>query len=133
MTQPLRALCSMVSFVACPTCHLISFRGPDGAIPHRHPLLQIVMFVTATITAAILLVSYFRRVTDRHVREGLLLGLLWLAMNLVLDVAVLVPMTGMSLRDYAVQIGFGYLAIPVITLLVGKVLADQPTKARSTT
>ena len=42
----------------------------------------------------------------------------------VLDVAVLVPMTGMSLRDYAVQIGFGYLAIPVITLLVGKVLAD---------
>ena len=83
------------------------------------------MFVTATATAAVLLVSYFRRVSSGYLREGLLLGLLWLTINLVLDVAVLVPMTGMSLREYAVQIGFGYLAIPVITLLVGKVLEQK--------
>lgn len=31
----------------------------------------------------------------------------------------------MSLREYVVQIGFGYLAIPVITLLVGKVLEQK--------
>ena len=36
-----------------------------------------------------------------------------------------VPLTGMSLRDYFVQISFGYLAIPIITVLVGKVLADR--------
>jgi hypothetical protein len=133
MTQPLRAL--LYGFVSWLVPLAISFGFVDQTGQFRTDIrfFKSVMFVTATITAAILLVSYFRRVTDRHVREGLLLGLLWLAMNLVLDVAVLVPMTGMSLRDYAVQIGFGYLAIPVITLLVGKVLADQPTKARSTT
>lgn len=84
-----------------------------------------VMFVTATTTAAVLLVSYFSRVKTGYLRQGVLLGLLWLAMNLLLDVAVLVPLTGMSLRDYVVQIGFGYLAIPVITVLVGKVLEQK--------
>jgi uncharacterized membrane protein YpjA len=84
-----------------------------------------VMFVVATATAAVLLVFYFRHVKADHLREGVLLGLLWLAINLVLDVIVLVPMTGMSLRDYAVQIGFGYLAIPIITIMLGKALAQK--------
>ena len=133
MTQPLRAL--FYGFISWLVPLVLSFGFLDQTGQFRTDIrfFKSVMFVTATVTAALLLVSYFKRVKGGHVREGLLLGLLWLAMNIVLDLAVLVPMTGMSLRDYFVQIGFGYLAIPVITLLVGKVLADQPTNARSTT
>ena len=124
MTNPIRAVFYGFISWAVPLAISFGFVDPSGQFRTDIRFFKSVMFVTATITAALLLVSYFRRVKTNHLREGLLLGLVWLAMNLVLDVAVLVPMTGMSLRDYAVQIGFGYLAIPVITLLVGKVLAD---------
>jgi hypothetical protein len=105
----------------------ISFAFVDQAGQFRTDIrfFKSFMFVTATATAAVLLLSYFRRVTDNYLREGLLLGLLWLVMNLGLDLAVLVPLTGMSLRDYFVQISFGYLAIPIITVMLGKALEQR--------
>ncbi len=125
MTQPFRALLYGIISWAVPLAISIGFVDQTGQFRTDIRLFKSVMFGTATATAAVLLVSYFRRVSSGYLREGLLLGLLWLTINLVLDVAVLVPMTGMSLREYAVQIGFGYLAIPVITLLVGKVLEQK--------
>jgi len=124
MTNPVRAV--FYGFISWAVPLAVSFGFVDSSGQFRTDIrfFKSAMFVTATITAALLLVSYFRRVKKDHFREGLFLGLLWLLMNLVLDVAVLVPITGMNLRDYAVQIGFGYLAIPVMTLMVGKVLAD---------
>lgn len=124
MTNPIRAILYGFISWAVPLAVSFGFVDPSGQFRTDIRFFKSAMFVTATITAALLLVSYFRRVKTEPLREGLILGLLWLVMNLVLDVAVLVPMTGMSLRDYAVQIGFGYLAIPMMTLMVGKVLAD---------
>ncbi len=125
MTQPIRALLYGIISWAVPLAISIGFVDQTGQFRTDIRFFKSVMFVTATATAAMLLVSYFRGVKSGFLREGLLLGLLWLAMNLVLDLTVLVPMTGMSLRDYAFQIGFGYLAIPVITVLVGSVLAQK--------
>lgn len=125
MTQPIRALLYGIISWAVPLAISIGFVDQTGQFRTDIRFFKSVMFVTATATAAMLLVSYFRGVKSGFLREGLLLGLLWLAMNLVLDLTVLVPMTGMSLRDYAFQIGFGYLAIPVITVLVGRVLAQK--------
>lgn len=124
MKHPMRAL--LYGFISWLVPLVISFGFVDQTGQFRTDIrfFKSVMFVTATATAAVLLVSYFRRVKGGELQEGMLLGLLWLAMNLGLDIAVLVPMTGMPLRDYAVQIGFGYLAIPLITLLAGKLLAD---------
>ncbi|MBK8769454.1 MAG: hypothetical protein IPM06_03370 [Rhizobiales bacterium] len=125
MTQPIRALLYGIISWAVPLAISIGFVDQTGQFRTDIRFFKSVMFVTATATAAMLLVSYFRGVKSGFLREGLLLGLLWLAMNLVLDLTVLVPMTGMSLRDYAFQIGFGYLAIPVITVLVGRVLEQK--------
>ncbi len=125
MTQPIRALLYGIISWAVPLAISIGFVDQTGQFRTDIRFFKSVMFVTATATAAMLLVSYFRGVKSGFLREGLLLGLLWLAMNLVLDLTVLVPTTGMSLRDYAFQIGFGYLAIPVITVLVGRVLEQK--------
>lgn len=99
--------------------------SPDGQFLVDVRVFKCIMFVTATSTAAVLLVSYFKRVKQNPLQEGLRLGLLWLAFNLMLDVAILVPMANLNLRDYLLQIGLGYLAIPIMTMMVGKVLADR--------
>ena len=125
MTQIYRALIYGFISWAVPLAISFGFVDQNGQFRTDIRFFKSVMFVTATATAAVLLVSYFRHVKGDYVREGVALGLLWLAMNIVLDIAVLVPMTGMSLRDYFVQISFGYLAIPIITVLVGKVLAEK--------
>jgi hypothetical protein len=66
------------------------------------------------------LVIAFRRLAPTW-RSGLELGLYWLAINLVLDLAALVPLTHMSVVSYLEDIGLRYLLIPIIAAAMGAV------------
>jgi hypothetical protein len=66
-----------------------------------------------------LLLVYFRGVHARFVREGALLGGVWLAINWGLDAAVLLPLSGMDAGTYMAQIGLRYLIIPIIAVGIG--------------
>ena len=52
---------------------------------------------------------------------GLALGAYWLALNVVLDLVVLVPLARMSIVDYAHDIGLRYLLIPIMASAMGAV------------
>ncbi|MFA5248090.1 MAG: hypothetical protein WC415_02485 [Patescibacteria group bacterium] len=82
------------------------------------------MVVSATWFTAFLIIKYFKIVDKNYVKEGLLLGFLWMVMNLVLDMVTLVPM-GKAIGDYLPQIGLGYLMIPAMTILAGKILENK--------
>jgi len=60
-------------------------------------------------------------------REAIVTGIVWLVANWILDLIVLVGLLGMTLPDYATQIGLRYLVIPAMVIAAG-VVADEAIK-----
>jgi hypothetical protein len=59
---------------------------------------------------------YFRGVAKPSAKEGVGLGLLWLAISVAIDLPLMLsPPMNYSLEEYAADIAFTYLMIPVIT------------------
>jgi len=88
-------------------------------------LFKSIMIVVGSISAAILLVSYFRKINGDYLKEGIIVGLTWLGINVLLDLLVLIPMSGMSITDYFTQIGIRYLVIPAMSITVGTALENK--------
>ena len=79
-------------------------------------LFESIMPVTlaAIVTGCALL--YSRRVPAPSLREGLLLGLLWWAISLAIDLPLMLsPPISMPPLEYAADIGLTYLMIPILT------------------
>jgi uncharacterized membrane protein YpjA len=83
------------------------------------------MIVVGSFSAAILLVSYFRNINVDYFKEGIIVGMIWFGINIVLDLLILIPMSGMSITDYFMQIGLRYLAIPAMSIAVGTALKNK--------
>lgn len=88
-------------------------------------LFKSLMIVVGSVSAAFLLVSYFKAVNANHLREGVIVGSAWFCINIALDLLVLVPMSGMSVSDYFTQIGLRYLVIPAMSITVGAALENK--------
>ncbi len=85
------------------------------------PLFESIMPVVVASATAVLAVVYFRRVRKGFVREGILLGCLWLAINVVMDLPLMLtagPMQ-MTVWQYFGDIGLTYLIIPAVTIAIG--------------
>lgn len=87
-------------------------------------LFKSIMIVISSITAAILIIWFFKNVRVSYTHEAIITGLVWLAMNWVLDAIVLVGLLGMPAGDYLTQIGIRYLMIPAIVIAAGVVAED---------
>ncbi len=110
----------LIPFVAS-----IFFYGREGTLTIDVFLFKSIMIVVGSISAAILLVMYFKRVSTDYLKEGIIIGLTWFAINIVLDLLVLLPMSGMTMPDYFTQIGIRYIVIPVMTISVGAALRNK--------
>ena len=53
--------------------------------------------------------------------SGAVIRCYWLMLNLVLDLVVLVPMSGMQVTEYFFDIGIRYLLLPIIACAMGLV------------
>lgn len=102
--------------------------GSDGLPRLPIGLFKSVMVVVGSIVGAWLLVRLFRqRPAFRH--PGLMIGGLWLLINVALDLLILVPLTHMRLTDYFGEIALRYLVIPVMAVAIeaaGRVPAGAP-------
>jgi hypothetical protein len=102
-----------------------AFFGKDGLwIPQ--PLFKSLMVVIGGGSGLWLLLRAFRN-EPLTASYGAAVGLLWLAINLGLDAALLVPLTGMTLPGWFQDIGLRYLVIP----MMGWALGVQAERARS--
>ena len=88
-------------------------------------LFKTIMIVVGSLTGAILLVSYFKKVNENYLREGILVGVIWFCLNILLDLLVLVPMSKMPIPDYFAQIGLRYLVMPAMSIAVGASLTNK--------
>jgi hypothetical protein len=86
--------------------------------------------VALAICTVMLAERYLRKVEVNFVREGILLGVIWLVINLAIDLLIFVwgPMK-MSLADYLIDIGVIYLMVPAITIGMGHLLARRHSMA----
>lgn len=85
------------------------------------PLFESIMPVVVTSATAIFAVVYIRGVEKRFLREGVMLGSLWLAINVLIDLPLMLapsPMQ-MTLGQYVADIGLTYLIIPAVTIGIG--------------
>jgi uncharacterized membrane protein YbhN (UPF0104 family) len=102
---------------------LIAFIAALLIFPLREsarPLFESIMPVVVTVATVIFAVLYFRRVSKDHAREGILLGVLWFAINVVIDLPLMLTgPIGMSLGEYMADIGLTYLIIPAVTMGFG--------------
>ena len=101
------------------------FYSKEGGLVIDIFLFKSIMIVVGAISGAFLLVSYFKNIHANYLYEGIIVGLTWLGINILLDLLVLVPMSEMSYADYFAQIGLRYLVMPVMSIMVGAVLANK--------
>jgi len=88
-------------------------------------LFKSIMIVVGSISAAILLVSYFKKISVAYLKEGIIVGIVWFGINILLDLLILIPISGMSIADYFTRIGISYLVIPAMSIAVGKSLENK--------
>ncbi len=108
---------------------LISFlffdRTGQPLIPQ--PLFKSIMVVVFGGLGTALLIAAFRRIAP-SAATGFALGCFWLAINLLLDLLVLVPLVGRPITLYLYDIGPRYLLIPIIATAMGIVAARTAAK-----
>jgi hypothetical protein len=90
------------------------------------PLFESIMPVVLASATVVFAHRYFKHVRDGFRREGVLLGLVWLATNVLIDLPVMLspsPMQ-MTVGQYIRDIGLTYVMIPIITAGMGLVRAE---------
>ncbi len=88
-------------------------------------LFKTIMILIGSISASFLLVFYFKKIDTNYIKEGLYVGLIWFSINILLDLLILVPMSEMSVANYFTQIGLRYLLMPVMSIMIGTILANK--------
>lgn len=101
------------------------FYSREGKLTIDIFLFKSIMIVVGSFSAAILLIYYFKNINVDYLKEGIIVGLVWFGISVVLDLLILIPMSGMSIMDYFMQIGLRYLAIPAMSIAVGTSLENK--------
>ena len=101
------------------------FYTREGELTINILFFKSIMIVVGSFSAAFLLVSYFKVIKTDYFKEGIVVGSTWFGINILLDLLVLIPMSGMSISDYFTQIGVMYLAIPAMSIAVGTALENK--------
>jgi hypothetical protein len=85
-----------------------------------------IMVVSGAFIGVILAVRYFKDVKGDYVKEGMILGAVWLIINLAIDlVFVQAGFFKMSVTAYFTDIGLRYLSIPIYTIGLGYALKQR--------
>lgn len=80
-------------------------------------LFESVMPLTLSIVVVACAERYFSLVKTAFLKEGIRLGVLWLAISVVIDLPLMLnPPINYTLVEYAADIGLTYLMMPAITV-----------------
>lgn len=90
------------------------------------PLFESIMPVVLAACVVFFLILYFNKLETGFLKEGILLGVIWFGISLVLDLLMFMwgPMA-MTFADYMMDIGLTYLIFPLVTIGVGYLLDSR--------
>ncbi|MBL7846574.1 MAG: hypothetical protein JNL40_03825 [Cyclobacteriaceae bacterium] len=98
------------------------FFRPGGELVVAYATFKSAVTVVGVGTGCYLMYRYFKYVETDFVRNGVIVGVSWMVLNLVFDAIFLMPMAKLDFGEYFMTIGLSYLAIPPLGILVGYVL-----------
>ena len=101
------------------------FYKPSGELTVSYDLFKSLMIVFGSITGCFLSFRYFKFVAKDFIKQGVLVGISWFLINIVLDTLILLPMMGESFSNYFISIGLRYMVIPAISITMGYLLNRQ--------
>jgi len=92
----------------------------------QRALFESIMPVVIALGTVFFSIIYLRKREVDFLQEGILLGVIWFALNIGLDLPFFLrgPMA-MPLSEYVKDIGLTYLIIPVITVGFGYLLENK--------
>jgi len=93
----------------------------------NRPFFESIMPVFLALTAMIISVLYFKKVEKESLKEGLIAGVLWFVLSLVIDLMLFLPASPMqmSFSDYMMDIGLTYLIILIIPIGIGALISKK--------
>jgi hypothetical protein len=98
---------------------------PGGEYIVPYATFKCIIMVVGTLTGCYLFFRYFKIVDGDYLRNGVIIGLSWFAINIILDTVILIPMMKSNFADYFITIGLGYLSIPAISITMGLLLEKK--------
>jgi len=103
----------------------IFFFKPGGEMIIPYSNFKSIMSVTGTLTGCYLLYLFFMKADDNYIKAGIITGVSWFAINIILDLLILVPMMKTSFVEYFMSIGISYFSIPVISIAMAILLMQK--------
>ena len=93
----------------------------------NRPLFESVMPVVLVLTVMIVSVLYFKKIEKESLKEGVIAGVLWFVLSLVIDLMLFLPASPMqmSFSDYMMDIGLTYLIILMIPIGIGALVSKK--------
>jgi len=112
---------------------LIPFAVSFFIYPLKTPmysLFESIMSVLIAVAAMIFSYFYFRDIKTNFAVEGIITGIVWFIIAIVIDLVMFLPASPMHMNfnDYMMTIGVKYLIIPVVTIGTGYVAAVMGRK-----
>ena len=109
---------------------LIPFAASFFIYPLKVPmysLFESVMSVLIAIAAIIFSYLYFKDIKTNFVMEGIITGIVWFIIAIVIDLLMFMPASPMHMNftDYMMTIGVKYLIIPIVTVGTGYVAQNK--------
>ncbi|MDJ0825450.1 MAG: hypothetical protein QNJ16_08100 [Rhodobacter sp.] len=95
-----------------------AFFDQTGALWVPEPLFKSLMIVLSGAFGTWMIARAFRQITP-SLGSGAALGVFWLAINVGLDLLILLPFAGYGFTEWLIGIGLRYLLIPIIAIGMG--------------
>jgi hypothetical protein len=102
------------------------FVDAEGNFIISETFFKSIMIVIGSLVGVVLAVNYFKHVSKKYLQEGILLGIIWLIINITIDIImVMIEFFPMTLYNYFTDIGLRYLTMPVYTMGLGYTLKQR--------
>jgi len=98
------------------------FYKPGGELLVPYATFKSIITVVGALSGCYLLYRYFKYVDNNFIRNGVIVGLTWFMINLILDAIILIPIMKTTFTNYFMTIGISYFSIPVISTTMGFLL-----------
>jgi hypothetical protein len=103
---------------------LLPFVVAFAAFPLKstnYPLFESIMPVVLAAVVVVCSLWYFQPIEHPSMREGLLLGVIWMTISVAFDLPLMLsPPMSYSVQNYVADVGLTYLMMPTITAGISK-------------
>lgn len=83
-------------------------------------VFEVVSAVAIAVTVIILAYLYFKGITENFIKEGILIGIIWLIISIALDlILIALGISQLNLTSYVMYVAPLYIIIPVLTIGLG--------------